>query len=120
MPRPLVAISGLFVIGLGVAFLYPLSLALAVNAAGRLSDAASARSVMAVGVAILTMPAILGTIADRVGLHTASLVLPLLMAGSLVVPEALHPIRRSAVIQHRASNGFGCKGFLLKTRNKSI
>src|SRR5262249_44962360 len=57
MPRPLPAIAGLFVIGLGVALLYPLSLALAVNAAGRLSDAASARTMMAVGLAILTMPA---------------------------------------------------------------
>ena len=78
------AIAGLFLIGLGVALLYPLALDLAVSAAGEQSDAASARTMIAVGLAILIMPAALGGLADAIGLRRALLVLPALMAGSFV------------------------------------
>ena len=57
---PYFVVPGLFVIGLGVALLYPLALGLAVSAAGAHGDAASARVMIAVGLAILIMPATLG------------------------------------------------------------
>ena len=81
---PGLAVCGLFVIGLGVALLYPLALDLAVSAAGAHSDAASTRTMIAVGLAILIMPAALGGLADAIGLHRALLMLPALIGGSLV------------------------------------
>ncbi len=94
---PWLAVPGLAVIGLGVALLYPLSLGLALEVAGPLAAAASARFMFAVGLAILTAPFLLGAVADRVGLATAHLVIPALtvvaLAG-LVAARALE--RRSA------------------------
>jgi fucose permease len=76
-------VLGLFVIGLGVAPIYPLTLALAVRAAGPFAALASARTTLASGGAILLMPALLGTAADQVGLARAMLVVPLLVALAL-------------------------------------
>lgn len=75
---PWIAILGLAVIGLGVALLYPLSLGLALEAAGPRGAAASARFMFAIGLAILTAPFLLGAVADRVGLAGAHLVIPAL------------------------------------------
>ncbi|HZP18856.1 MAG TPA: MFS transporter [Bauldia sp.] len=72
-------VPGLFVVGLGVALLYPILLGLAVVAAGPLGDAASARAMLAVGIAVLTMPAVLGALADEIGLRAAHLVVPVLL-----------------------------------------
>ena len=85
-------VPGLFVVGLGVALFYPLLLGLAVGAAGELGDLASARTMLAVGIAVLTMPALLGTLADEVGLRAAHLMLPvlvLLVLGCFLVAQAL-------------------------------
>jgi predicted MFS family arabinose efflux permease len=79
----ILVIPGLFVLGLGVALLYPLFLGLAVGAAGDLGDAASARTMLAVGIAILTMPALLGGLADEVGLRSAHLMLPVVVVLAL-------------------------------------
>ena len=72
------AIAGLFLTGLGIAPMYPLTLALAVRAAGNLATLASARTTLASGGAILLMPALLGAAADAVGLRHAMLIVPLL------------------------------------------
>jgi MFS transporter, DHA1 family, inner membrane transport protein len=79
-----IAVPGLAVIGLGVALLYPLSLGLALEAAGPRGAAASARFMFAVGLAILTAPFLLGAVADRVGLANAHLVIPALAAAALL------------------------------------
>jgi predicted MFS family arabinose efflux permease len=82
--RPLLTVAGLFLLGLGAAPLYPLTLGLAIGAAGALrAEVASARFMLAVGLAILSTPALLGTLADRVGLRAAHLILPLLVAAAL-------------------------------------
>lgn len=89
---PLPAVGGLFVLGLGTSLLYPLTVGLAIDAAGERSDVASARFMLAVGIAILSMPAVLGALADRVGLHAAHLVVPVLVlaaAGCLVAARGL-------------------------------
>ena len=69
LPRPPVAIVGLFVLGLGVALLYPLTLGLAMGAAGTRADTASARAALAGSFGILVTPALLGGLADKVGLQ---------------------------------------------------
>ncbi|MDE2383913.1 MAG: MFS transporter [Alphaproteobacteria bacterium] len=76
------AVAGLFMLGLGIAPLYPLTVGLAIAAAGPQTASASARFMLAVGISILSMPALLGALADAFGLHAAHLVLPgLVLAG---------------------------------------
>jgi fucose permease len=76
---------GIFVLGLGVAPLYPLALGFAISAAHGASDAASARLMVGVGLAILTAPTLLGAAADRVGLRMAHLTLPVLIAAAVAL-----------------------------------
>lgn len=79
----LLSVLGLFLAGLGVANHFPLALGLAVGTAPAQSDAASARVVIASGSAILTLPLLLGSLADWVGLWSAyGLILPLLVAAA--------------------------------------
>ena len=80
--QPVLSVAGLFVLGLGIALLYPLALGFAIGVAGKLGDAASARASLASGVAILSMPLALGVLADRLGLQRACLILPVLTAAS--------------------------------------
>ena len=82
--QPVLATVGLFVLGLGVALLYPLTLGFAIGAAGDRADAASARFMLAAGLAIASMPALLGALADEVGLHMAHLLVPALVALALI------------------------------------
>ncbi|HUN93331.1 MAG TPA: MFS transporter [Burkholderiaceae bacterium] len=82
------AIVGLFLAGLGVAPLYPLTLALAVRAAGPLSSLAAARTTLASGGAILLMPTLLGGAADEVGLRGAVWIVPALAVAALAAVAA--------------------------------
>jgi MFS family permease len=75
---PLISVFGLFLAGLAIALLYPLSLSFAVGAAGAAGNSASARSGFAAGAAVLTVPVALGALADRVGLSLAYLAAPIL------------------------------------------
>jgi fucose permease len=78
--EPAVAIGGLFVIGLGIAMLFPLSLGFGMTAAGPAGARASARLVVAPGLAVLLNPPLLGTIADHAGLWLAQLTIPAFLA----------------------------------------
>jgi fucose permease len=79
-------ILGLFITGLGIANHYPLTLSLAVGAAGSRTNEASARASLAVGSALLIMPLLLGRLADRLGIQDAyGIVMILLMLASAVV-----------------------------------
>ena len=95
-PTPALSVTGLFLAGLGVANHFPLSMGLAVGAAPGQSDTASARVVIASGTAILTLPLLLGGLADWIGLWWAySIVLPLLLvAMGLVLSTLREPARR--------------------------
>ena len=84
LPRPPAAIVGLFVLGLGVALLYPLTIGLAMGAAGTRADTASARAALAGTLGILVTPALLGGLADKVGLHLALLIVPGLVVVALI------------------------------------
>ena len=92
-----VAVFGLFLVGLAVALLYPLSLSFAVGAAGAAANAASARSGLASGAAVLTAPIALGALADQVGLSRAYLIAPILAAAILLCFVTARTVeRRSA------------------------
>lgn len=78
-------LAGLFVAGLGIAQLYPMTLSLAMAAAPLRADAAAARSSLASGAAILIAPLILGGLADQAGIRAAhGIVVVLLIAAYLV------------------------------------
>lgn len=80
---------GLGVAGLGLAVLYPLTLALAIEAAAGRTEAASARAAFAAGIAIAVAPFVLGAIADRSGLEPAYGIVPVLLgAGTLMLLAA--------------------------------
>jgi fucose permease len=81
--RPWAAIIGVFMLGLCVAPQYPLTMSLALGVAKGAHDAASARMTLAFGLAVLLAPALLGALADIVGLRYAHLTLPTLTAAGL-------------------------------------
>jgi len=68
---PIIVIAGLFFSGLGIANLYPLILSHALGEAPENTNLASARAALASGAAILVLPLLLGSLADRVGLRPA-------------------------------------------------
>ena len=78
--QPALAITGLFVCGLGVANLYPLSLALALAAAPGNEDAANARIQVLGGMFVIVAPYLLGSLADDLGLRAAFTIEPVLIA----------------------------------------
>ncbi|MCX6050424.1 MAG: MFS transporter, partial [Chloroflexi bacterium] len=79
------AVLGLFIAGLGVGNFYPMALATAVGTAPHLAEQASARLTLAMGLAGLTAPVILGWLADHLTIRQAySIVLPLLLLAGLL------------------------------------
>lgn len=64
-------VAGLIVTGLGVANLFPLTLAAATGVSPRNADRASSRIALAAGIAIFTAPLLLGRLADTVGIQHA-------------------------------------------------
>ena len=90
------AILGVFLLGLGVAPLYPLSTEFAIGAvpASRpgARDLAAMRMALSIGLSLLLAPIALGGLADEIGLGRAHLVLPGLVvaaAASFLAGEAL-------------------------------
>lgn len=95
----LVGVSGLFLTGLGVASLYPLIISLAIGAANGDTVQASVRATLASGLAILSLPLVLGRLADIVGIRQAyGVVAVLLVCAFLIIQFALrlspaaHPV----------------------------
>lgn len=78
-------VTGLFVLGLGTANLFPLSMSIALSLAPQQVDTASARVVMSAGIAMLTAPFILGWLADTVGIQLAYSIVPLLLLAALAI-----------------------------------
>jgi MFS family permease len=83
--RPAVAVGGLFLCGLGVANLYPLSLALTLAAAPGNGDTANARTQMLGGVLVIAAPYLLGSLADHFGLHAAFNIEPVLIGAAALL-----------------------------------
>ncbi|MFT3891511.1 MAG: MFS transporter [Anaerolineales bacterium] len=82
---PALNILGLFITGLGVANQYPLTMSMALSAAGEKTNQASARVTLAVGIALLSMPLTLGKLADAFGLQKAFIMIILLMFTAFVL-----------------------------------
>jgi predicted MFS family arabinose efflux permease len=84
---PALNILGLFITGLGIANMYPLTLSIAIGVAREQSNLASARISMGVGTALLTAPLLLGWLADRLSLQIAygMVVVLMLTAFAIVV-----------------------------------
>jgi fucose permease len=78
------AVGGLALTGLGVANLYPLSLAAAVATAPDNVDAASARVALSSGIALFVAPLTVGGLADQVGIRTAYGIVPALLGVALL------------------------------------
>jgi predicted MFS family arabinose efflux permease len=76
---PAVAILALFLCGAGIANLYPLALALTLDAAAGREDQANARSQVILGAVVAVSPFLLGSLADRSGLTAAFALEPVLV-----------------------------------------
>jgi MFS family permease len=84
--RPVLAVAGLLVAGVGIANLYPLSLSLTLASAAGRTDAANALTQLIGGIAVVIAPYLLGALADHRGLHTAFAVeLVLIVASALLL-----------------------------------
>jgi predicted MFS family arabinose efflux permease len=82
---PALNILGLFITGLGIANQYPLTMSIAVGLAKEKTNQASARVTLAVGIALLTAPFYLGTLADTLGLQNAfGMVIVLMTIATLI------------------------------------
>lgn len=87
---PTLAVLGLFVCGLGNAMHYPLSVGLAVTAAGpRLADRGMATTSYAVAISFGAAPFALGAAADGFGPHRAFLLVPVFLMAAAVVAGRL-------------------------------
>jgi MFS family permease len=73
------AAAGLLLAGMGVALLYPVTLARLIAAWPHAQDRAAARGALASGVAIGIAPLVLARLADGIGLRVAYLIVPLLL-----------------------------------------
>ena len=84
-PVPLLNIIGLFIVGLGIANLFPLSLSAAASAASSQADTATAYVSLGAGLSILVVPQLLGVIADQVGIHSAFALIGIIALAALFV-----------------------------------
>lgn len=83
--EPALALGALFVLGLGVANLFPLSLSAATTIGADMANKASARVSLAGGLAILIAPQVLGSLADQAGIQSAFLLAGLMGVGVLAL-----------------------------------
>ena len=76
----LIALIGLFLLGLGVSMLYPSILSLELEVAGEQKKLAGSRATLASGLAILLLPFALASLADRTDIHAAFGIIAVLYA----------------------------------------
>lgn len=87
-----VGVAGLFIAGIGIANLFPLSLALAINAAGAATDTANGAAQLLGGLAVVAAPLVLGVAADHTSLGVAFAIAPLLtVACAALLLTSAHP-----------------------------
>jgi fucose permease len=82
---PWLALAGLVICGVGVALHYPMGIGLAVAHSDGQPDLATARATYAIGIAFGVAPFGLGALGDRVGSHTAFLLVPAFLVLSAAV-----------------------------------
>ncbi|HET9111896.1 MAG TPA: MFS transporter [Ktedonobacterales bacterium] len=95
---------GLFVVGLGLANVYPVGVALATNEAPGQADQATARLAVAGGVAVLLAPLALGALSDAVGIgHAFAVAMPLLLLALLAAFLAIRTPTTDVTTQARGT-----------------
>lgn len=82
---PAPAFIALFMLGLGIANLFPLTLAQTTTVGAVNSDRASARTSLASGMAILVTPQVLGSLADQIGIQGSFLIVGGLALGAFAL-----------------------------------
>jgi MFS family permease len=95
-------ILGLFLAGLGIANLFPLTLSVATSIDPAQSNKASARVSLAGGLAILLAPQILASLADQVGIYTAFGSAAVFLVVVAVIVVAARRAERLVVVQNKA------------------
>ena len=85
-----VAGAGLFLLGLGLAPVYPLGTSLLVHASNDQPDRAYGLSAWGTGAATGTAPLLLGALADHIGTHSAFGIVPVILAAALIALAAGH------------------------------
>lgn len=73
---PVLAYAGLFVVGLGISLQFPLAITRLIGFSEGRPDLATGYGSIGTGLAVAIAPFALGAFADRVGSHTAMLVVP--------------------------------------------
>lgn len=91
---PLVAHAALFVMTLGIANFFPMTLASAMHAGRDNANAASARIALGNGLAILIAPQVLGSLGDQIGIEPAYGLIGILGAGVLAYSFAARRIEQ--------------------------
>ena len=81
---PYLYLPGLFIVGFGVANLYPLTMSLAIGIVSEQSNLASARVSLSAGTAIFIAPLVLGWLADRITILNSYAVVIVLILVALI------------------------------------
>ena len=98
--HPVVAVLGLAACGLGVALLFPLTLALLIDSSSGRPDTATAVGSVGASAASGVAPFALGALGDWVGPHQGFLLLPALFAVALALLVASGALRPGALSRH--------------------
>lgn len=83
-PTALLAVTGLFLAGLGTANVYPFAFTAALETAPQITERANARLALCGGAAVLLLPFALGLLADVVGIERAYGIVPPLLFAALI------------------------------------
>jgi fucose permease len=83
-PTALLAVTGLFLAGLGTANVYPFAFTAALETAPQITESANARLALCGGAAVLLLPFALGLLADLVGIEQAYGIVPPLLFAALI------------------------------------
>lgn len=81
----ILAMSGLFICGMGIANFYPITFSLAIESAPGSAGIAIARMYLATGLSTLLLPVVLGTIADKTGIFEAFFLVAVLLVFCLAM-----------------------------------
>ncbi len=83
--------------GIGLANLYPLSVALTLAAAPGNGDTANARTQLLGGILVIAAPYLLGMLADHFGLHAAFTIEPVLIGAAALLLAGLRLARPASL-----------------------
>lgn len=79
------SLIGLFITGLGTANLFPLTLSVAVGTAPNQADLANARVLLGIGLAIISVPLVLGWLADQLNIQNAYGIVGVILIMAMII-----------------------------------